>query len=59
VGVALLGSFRLFAEQAGSPFVIAAALLAAGAVVATWAVLRRPRGASPHNAGLSGPGERS
>lgn len=54
VGIALLGSFRTFAEQAGSPFVIAAALLAAIAVVATWAMLRRP-----HNAGLSGSGERS
>jgi hypothetical protein len=53
--VALLGSFRLFAEQAGSPFVIAAAILAAVAVVATWWMLRRPRGASPPKAGLSGP----
>jgi hypothetical protein len=59
VAVALLGSFRSFAEQAGSPFVIAAALLAAVAVVATWAVLRRSSGASPHNAGLSGRGGRS
>lgn len=50
VAVALLGSFRLFAEQTGSPFVIAAAVLAAIAVVGTWAVLRRPP-----NAGLSGP----
>jgi len=49
VAVALLGSFRLFAEQAGSPFVIAAAVLAAIAVVGTWAILRRPP-----NAGLSG-----
>ena len=48
-GVALLGSFRLFAEQAASPFVIAAALLAAAAVVGTWAMLRPPK------AGLSGP----
>lgn len=44
-GTALLVSFRLFAEQATSPFVIAAGLLAAGAVVATWAVLRPPRSA--------------
>jgi hypothetical protein len=54
VTFALLGSFRSFAEQVGSPFVIAAALLAAVAVVATWAILRRP-----HNAGLSAPGDRS
>ena len=50
VTVALVGSFRLFAEQAGSPFVLAAVLLAAAAVVATWYALRRPP-----NAGLSGP----
>ncbi|WP_395641054.1 hypothetical protein [Pseudolysinimonas sp.] len=48
-GVALLGSFPLFAEQASSPFVVAAALLAAVAVVATWAATRPPK------AGLSGP----
>lgn len=50
VGVALLGSFRSFAEQAGSPFVIAAAILAGVAVVGTWWAVRRPP-----NAGLSGP----
>lgn len=49
VGVALLGSFRLFAEQAASPFLIAAALLAAAAVVGMWAARRPPK------AGLSGP----
>ncbi len=54
VATALLGSFRLFAEQAASPFVIAAAVLAAITVVATWAVLRRPQ-----NAGLSGSGPAS
>lgn len=54
---ALLGSFRLFAEQATSPFVVAGALLAAVAVVATWWTLRR--GGSPHNAGLSGDTTRS
>lgn len=48
-GIALLGSFRLFAEQASSPFVIAAAVLAAVAVVATWLATRPPK------AGLSGP----
>ena len=42
VTASLLVSFRMFAEQASSPFVIAAALLAATAVVATWAALRRP-----------------
>jgi len=50
VATALLGSFRLFAEQATSPFVIVGALLAALAVVATWFALRRPP-----NAGLSEP----
>lgn len=50
VAVALLGSFELFAEQAASPFVIAGAVLAAIAVAATRAVVRRPP-----NAGLSGP----
>lgn len=50
IAVALLGSFRLFAEQASSPFVVTAAVLAAVAVVVTWWMLR-----SPHNAGLSGP----
>lgn len=54
-GVALLGSFRLFAEQASSPFVIAAAILAAIAVVGTWFVVRRPPHARPPKAGLSGP----
>lgn len=39
---ALLGSFRLFAEQATSPFVIVAALLASAAVVASWFAMRRP-----------------
>ena len=47
--IALIGSFRLFAEQAASPFVIAAALLAGAAVVGTWAARRPPK------AGLSGP----
>jgi hypothetical protein len=42
VGAALLVSFPMFAEQASSPFVIAAAVLAASAVVATWAALRSP-----------------
>jgi hypothetical protein len=59
VGIAVLGSFRLFAEQAGSPFVIAAAILAAAAVAGTWFAIRRPPGASPPNAGLSGPGSSS
>jgi hypothetical protein len=54
VTAALLVSFRMFAEQASSPFVIAAALLAAAAVIATWAVLR-----SPPEGGLSGPSPRS
>lgn len=49
VVIALVGSFRLFTEQAASPFVIAAALLAAVAVVGTWAARRPPK------AGLSGP----
>lgn len=43
VGAALVVSFRLFAEQVGSPFVIVAAGLAGAAVVATWAVLRPPK----------------
>jgi hypothetical protein len=43
VGAALLGSFRLFAEQATSPFVIVAVVLAAVAVVGTWFAVRRPR----------------
>jgi drug/metabolite transporter (DMT)-like permease len=55
VVTALLGSFRLFVEQAISPFVIVAALLGALAVVVTWFALRRPPGASPPNAGLSEP----
>jgi hypothetical protein len=42
VVTALLVSFPMFAEQASSPFVIAASVLAAAAVVATWAVLRSP-----------------
>lgn len=50
--VALLGSFDLFAEQATSPFVIAAVVLAVLAVVGTWFALRG-RAASPPNAGLS------
>lgn len=41
-GLALTASFALFVEQAASPFVIAAGLLAAVAVVATWGMLRRP-----------------
>jgi hypothetical protein len=48
---ALLGSFRLFAEQAVSPFVIVAAVLAAIAVAGTWFALRPAR---PPKAGLSG-----
>ena len=55
VGVALLGSFRLFAEQVASPFVIASAVLAALAVAGTWWLVRRPPGAGPPKAGLSGP----
>jgi len=43
VGAALLGSFQLFAEQAASPFVFAAVVLAAIAVVGTWFALHRPR----------------
>lgn len=43
VGTALVGSFRLFAEQATSPFVIAAVVLAAIAVVGTWFALRQLR----------------
>lgn len=43
IGAALLGSFRLFAEQATSPFVIIAVVLAAIAVVGTWFALHRPR----------------
>ncbi|HWH96836.1 MAG TPA: hypothetical protein VNS80_00575 [Pseudolysinimonas sp.] len=54
VGAALIQSFRLFAEQATSPFVIAAALLAAVAVIGTWLALRRPP-----NVGLSGRAPRS
>jgi len=54
VTAALLVSFPMFAEQASSPFVIAAAVLAAIAVVATWAVLR-----SPPEGGLSGRSLRS
>lgn len=50
VTVAFVVSFPLFVEQAASPFVFAAAALAAVAVVATWAVLRP----SPKR-GLSGP----
>lgn len=53
VAVALLGSFELFAEQATSPFVIAAVVLAVSAVVGTWFALRGARAASPPNAGLS------
>lgn len=56
VVTALLGSFRLFAEQAVSPFVIVAALLAAIAVVSTWFAVRRAR---PPNAGLSSAAPRS
>lgn len=43
IGAALLGSFRLFAEQATSPFVIAAVVLAALAVAGTWSAMRRRR----------------
>jgi hypothetical protein len=56
VVTALLGSFRLFAEQAVSPFVIVAAGLAALAVAGTWFAMRPAR---PPKAGLSGGGERS
>ena len=49
VTTALLVSFPTFAEQASSPFVIAASFLASAAVVATWAALR-----SPPKGGLSG-----
>lgn len=52
IGAAVLGSFRLFAEQATSPFVIVAVGLSAVAVVGTWFALRNPR--RPPNAGLSG-----
>lgn len=41
-GMALTASFPLFVEQAASPFVLAAALLAGLAVVVTWTALRRP-----------------
>jgi hypothetical protein len=44
VSTALLGSFELFAEQAISPFVIAAVVLAAIAVVGSWFAVRGPRG---------------
>jgi len=46
---AMLVSFPMFAEQASSPFVIAASVLAAAAVVSTWAAVR-----SPPKSGLSG-----
>lgn len=49
VTAAMFVSFPMFAEQASSPFVIAASVLAAAAVVTTWAVLR-----SPPEGGLSG-----
>ena len=39
-GLALTASFALFAEQAASPFVLAAALLAGLAVVGTWGMVR-------------------
>lgn len=42
IGAALLGSFPLFTEQATSPFVIVAVVLAAVAVVGTWFGLRGP-----------------
>jgi len=51
---ALLSSFAMFLEQAGSPFVIAAAVLAGVAVALAWFVMRRPP-----NAGLSDPRLRS
>ena len=54
VTAALLVSFPMFAEQASSPFVIAASVLAAAAVVATWAALR-----SPPKGGLSGRNSRT
>ena len=43
LGVALVWGLELVSEQALSPFVAAAALLAAGAVVATWAAIRSLR----------------
>lgn len=43
VATALVGSFQLFAEQAVSPFVIAAVALAAIAVIGAWFPFRRPR----------------
>jgi len=52
--LALTASFPLFVEQAASPFVIAAALLAAAAVVGTWGMLRRPPKGRPPKTGLSG-----
>lgn len=43
IGVlAFFASFALLVEQASSPFVLAAALLAAGAVVGAHAAVRRP-----------------
>lgn len=48
-GIAWAASTELFLEQAGSPFVAVGALLAVGAALAAWAVVRRPP-----NAGLSG-----
>jgi len=43
LGVALVWGLALVAEQALSPFVLAASLLAAAAVVATWAAIRSLR----------------
>ena len=43
LGVALIWGLELVSEQALSPFVLAASLLAAAAVVATWAAIRSLR----------------
>jgi hypothetical protein len=43
LGVALVWGLALVADQALSPFVIAASLLAGAAVVATWAAIRSLR----------------
>lgn len=53
--LALLVRFDLLVEQATSPFVITAAVLAGVAVTATWAVLRR----YPPDAGLPAPDDRT
>lgn len=45
--LALLATFDLFVEQATSPFVLTAAVLAGAAVVATWALSSPPRDSRP------------